>query len=81
MASILAPNQSLEELTIEETSDPQKLWTDAGRAAFTDMLRNGTSIKHVKLDFERDSNTADKAFKSEVKFLTGMKAKNTARME
>jgi len=45
------------------------------------MLRNGTSIKHVKLDFSRDSNTADKAFKSEVKFLTGMKAKHTARME
>jgi len=40
------------------------------------MLKDGTNIKHVKLDFERDSNVADKTFKSEVKFYTGMKAKD-----
>ena len=75
LAELLRENNSLEEISIQETKDPQKLWTERGRGAFTEVLESCTSLKQVILHFTREDEEADKAFKSEIKFYTKMKAK------
>lgn len=76
LSRLLESNQSLEELEIQETKDHQKLWTDRGRNAFTQMLKNGTVLKKVGLTFTKDDDKeSDKAFKAEIKFYTKMKSK------
>ena len=42
LAELLKDNSSLEEIAIEETSNHQKYWNDAGMSAFTTMLKNCT---------------------------------------
>jgi len=76
LSHLLAHNESLEEIEIQETKDHQKLWTDRGRNAFTEMLRQGTVLKKVGLTFTKDDDKdSDKAFKAEIKFYTKMKSK------
>ena len=48
LADYLEHNNSLEQLVFQETSHPQKNWTDFGRKRFTSMLRDHTQLKKVK---------------------------------
>ena len=84
LARLIHGNQSLEEIKIQETNDPQKLWTAEGRGAFTDLLRQGASasrLKHVDIKFERENHAADDEFKSEIRFYTKMVQKKQLTME
>ena len=42
MAEMLKPNEYLDEITFQETLDPQKLWTSLGRGAFSEMMKDST---------------------------------------
>jgi hypothetical protein len=79
LSDLLKENDSLEEIVIEETSDHQKYWTDAGRASFTRMLKTCTQLKKVKIVQEREvEDEAEKEkhslFKQEIEFYTNMKS-------
>lgn len=75
LAELLRPNQSLEEITIQETKDHQKLWTELGRSAFVNMLKECTKIMRVNLNFTRQECEEDKTFSQEIEFYTGIKGK------
>lgn len=82
LAHLLASNESLEELEIQETKDHQKLWTDRGRNAFTEMLKNGTVLKKVGLAFTKDDDKdSDKEFKAVIKFYTKMKSSAKSQVD
>ena len=49
LADLLRENTSLEQIKIKETDDHQKYWTDAGRSAFTEMIKTCTVLKKVEL--------------------------------
>ena len=76
ISELLVGNTSLDELEIQETSDTQKLWDDEGRTAFTNLLKESTTLKKISLNFTREGEDVDDRFKKEVRFYTGMKAKN-----
>lgn len=59
LATLLRPNDSLEELEIAETKDHQKYWNQVGRDAFTEMLRESTVLKKVTLKFEGKDEEAN----------------------
>lgn len=64
LADILKGNDSLEEIIMQETTDPQKLWSDFGKEALTNMLRSKTQLKKVKLVSDRVEKDEDlKLFK------------------
>ena len=42
LADLLKPNDSLQEISLLQTTDPQKLWTSRGRGALTKMLKDHT---------------------------------------
>lgn len=75
LADKLKNNEYLEELQFQETNDPQKLWAEDGRKAFTDMLRCCTHLKKVKAknSKESDKDEADILFKQELDFYTSKK--------
>ena len=75
LADLLKPNDSLQEITLLQTSDPQKLWTSRGRGALTKMLKDHTQLRKVKL-FKDKKNLSDedKLFQEEVNFYTDMKS-------
>merc|ERR1712060_355870 len=47
LAELLRGNNTLEEISFQETKDHQKLWTERGRSAFTEMLKDCTCLKEV----------------------------------
>ena len=59
LATLLRPNDSLEELEITETKNHQKYWSQLGRDAFTEMLRESTVLKKVTLKFEGKDEEAN----------------------
>lgn len=59
MAEMLRPNEHLDEITFQETSDPQKLWTSLGRGAFSEMMKDCTKLKRVNISFKRENHEAD----------------------
>lgn len=81
ISELLVGNTSLDELEIQETSDTQKLWDDEGRTAFTNLLKESTTLKKISLNFTREGEDVDDRFKKEVRFYTGMKAKNQTKMD
>ena len=75
LADLLKANESLQEITLVQTEDPQKLWTNRGRSALTQMLRKHTKLTKVRLFKDKKKMTADdKLFQDEVNFYTDMKA-------
>jgi hypothetical protein len=81
VSSLLEPNTTLESITIQETKDPQKLWTAEGRAAFSSLLEKKTKIKRVSLHFTRENEDADIQFEAQIAFYTSLKAKAQATVE
>lgn len=74
LSELLAPNESLEEIKITETKDHQQYWTEAGRNAFLNMIRQFTQLRKVKVKFEHKETKEDELFEDEVKFHTKEKA-------
>lgn len=75
LADLLKTNDSLQEISMEQTTDPQKLWTNRGRKALTEMLRQHTQLRKVKLFKEKKNlSDEDKLFQEEVNFYTDMKS-------
>jgi len=81
LATLLASNESLEQLTFEETKDHQKYWTTAGKAALVSMLKNGTKLMDVEMSFTRDKTSEDEEFVNEITFYTGIKSQKQNKME
>ena len=79
LAQLLRENTSLEVIEIQETKDPQKLWSGIGRGAFTEMLKKCTVLKQVILNFTRENEPADQEFTAEIQFYTEMKTKEAAK--
>ena len=74
LSQLLASNTTLEAISAQETKDHQKYWTAAGRAAFVNLLKTGTKIMTVDLNFAREDLPEDESFVSEIDFYAGMKA-------
>jgi hypothetical protein len=75
LADILKTNDSLSEITMVQTTDPQKLWTNRGRSALTAMLREHTQLRKVKMFKDKKKmSDEDKLFQEEVNFYTDMKS-------
>lgn len=75
VAEILRGNNTLEEIIIQETKDPQKLWSQYGRNAMTNTLRSFTQLKKVKIVSDRlDDDEELQVFKQEIDFYTSQKS-------
>ena len=74
LAELLKPNNSLEEITITETSDHQKYWSSASKKAFATMMKKHTQLRRVKFSFARDDQKEDKEFDDEIEFYTTNKS-------
>jgi len=75
ISDLLKTNDSLQEITMIQTTDPQKLWTDRGRKCLTEMLRQHTQLRKVKLfKSTKKLSDTDKLFQDEVNFYTDMKS-------
>ena len=74
IADLLKTNDSLQEITMSQTTDPQKLWTDRGRKALTTMLRKHTQLRKVKLFKDQKLSEEEKLFVEEINFYTDMKS-------
>lgn len=79
LADLLKENTSLEEITIEETKDHQKYWSNLGRQSFCRMLKCFTQIKKVKIVTARDYSDEEEkvqhdCFLQEIDFYTHIKS-------
>lgn len=81
LAQLLAPNTTLQFLTFSETKDHQKYWTEAGKTAMVEMLKNGTKLKRVEMEFVHEMNEDDQRFVNEMQFYALKNVKATERME
>ncbi len=81
MAEMLRPNEHLDEITFQETSDPQKLWTSLGRGAFSEMMKDCTKLKRVNIKFQRENLEDDQVFEKEVRFYSKNKSKHQAKLD
>ena len=79
ISELLQPNDSLEEITITETSDHQKYWSEEGKEKFTEMMKEHTQVRRVKIHFTNKDNPDNKVFEDEVKFYTKMKSKKISK--
>jgi hypothetical protein len=59
MAEMLRLNNHLDEISFQETSDSQKVWTKQGKGAFTDMMKDCTKLKRVNMTFIKEDNEED----------------------
>ena len=75
LSELLAANTSLESISFQETKDHQNYWTPEGRQIFVNLLKTSTKIMDVELKFSREQREEDETFVEEIKFYTGMKAR------
>lgn len=67
---------------MDQTKDPQKLWTDRGRQALISLLKGYTQLTKVKMFADKKKMTAqDKLFVEEINFYTDMKSGNKKKKE
>ena len=70
LSKLIESNTSLEEITMTETSDHQKYWSDGSKKAFVEMMSKHTMLRKVKINFSRQDQKNDAEFEEEVKFYT-----------
>ena len=81
LSELLAANTSLESISFQETKDHQKYWTAEGRQVFVNLLKTSTKIMDVELKFSREQREEDETFVEEIKFYTGMKAREQQKAD
>lgn len=78
LATRLAGNKHLSELTFSETEDHQCYWSTEARQMFCDLLKSSTQLKHIRAKFQdcNKHNVETKLFQEEIEFYTEQKSKN-----